>query len=106
MILASQLASICQSRFIPLTVLHIGSGASKHPIPHWSAYCTTKAAAAMFFACLAVENPGWKIVDMDPGVLDTDMQSAIRKSAVGPSVDKAALKDPDVAAREILARLL
>lgn len=102
MILASQLASICRAMAIPLTILNISSGAAKRPISGWSAYCTAKAGAAMFFDCLAAENPAWTVRNIEPGMIDTGMQAALRAS---PFPVAGILKDPAAVAREILASL-
>jgi benzil reductase ((S)-benzoin forming) len=114
MILASQLASICRAHFKRLNVLHIGSGAAKHPIQGWSTYCTAKAGASMFFACLAAENPSWKIIDADPGVIDTGMQAIIRGASreMFPAVDdfielkdRGDLQDPAQVAKDLLRKI-
>ncbi len=72
-------------------ILSISSGAARHPIAGWAAYCATKAAVDMFTRCIVDEqsrraNPA-RACALAPGVLDTDMQSTIR-SADFPSIDR------------------
>ena len=64
---------------LPLKVMNVSSGASSKAIPGWSAYCSTKAAARMYFDVLASETgASVSIEHFDPGVLDTRMQATIR----------------------------
>lgn len=61
---------------------YISSGASTRPLPAWSLYCSTKAALRMMTECLSVDyqdRPEWLFLDFSPGVMDTQMQSTIRK---------------------------
>jgi len=58
--------------------VNISSGAASHAIAGWSAYCTGKAAARAWFQCLAAERPDIRVLDRDPGVMDTAMQATIR----------------------------
>ncbi|WP_019216369.1 SDR family NAD(P)-dependent oxidoreductase [Legionella tunisiensis] len=59
-------------------VLHIGSGAAYFPVTGWAAYCVSKAALAMLTRCLQLENPNLSFASVMPGIIDTDMQAAIR----------------------------
>lgn len=62
-----------------LFVLNVSSGAANRPLPGWAAYCSSKAAARMYFDVLASEAPSQVTVKhFDPGVLDTPMQEKIR----------------------------
>jgi benzil reductase ((S)-benzoin forming) len=61
-----------------LTFVNISSGAARRPIPGWSAYCAGKAAASAYFKCIAAERPEIRVIERDPGVMDTGMQAAIR----------------------------
>jgi len=63
---------------IKLTFFNISSGAARHAIAGWSAYCAGKAAASAYFNCLALERTDIKVVERDPGVMDTAMQAIIR----------------------------
>lgn len=61
-----------------LSIIHIGSAASKQAIDNWSLYCSTKAGMSMFFDVIAKENID--IINIDPGVMNTKMQQIIRNS--------------------------
>jgi benzil reductase ((S)-benzoin forming) len=71
-------------RFLQLVkhvkVINISTGAAVNPVPYWGGYCSTKAAMAMFLNVLNLEE-GVDVVNYDPGVIDTGMQSEIRQSA-------------------------
>jgi benzil reductase ((S)-benzoin forming) len=60
-------------------IVNLSSGAGRNPYHGWSSYCTTKAALQMLTRCLALENPDMIIEAYDPGVIDTEMQSALRQ---------------------------
>ena len=63
-------------------VVNISSGAAKHPLEGWSAYCATKAGLHMATRAMALEQAGQarpvRVLSFAPGVLDTGMQAAIR----------------------------
>jgi benzil reductase ((S)-benzoin forming) len=65
-------------------VLNISSGAGKYPVDGWSAYCASKAALDMFSLVADEEEKlkkhGFHIFAISPGVVDTDMQDAIRQA--------------------------
>ena len=67
-------------------VINIGSGAAYQPIDGWSMYCSTKSALSMFTRVVKEEsdihNFGLNVVDLSPGIIDTDMQAEIRKASV------------------------
>lgn len=66
-----------------LTILNISTGAALRPIDGWGMYCSTKAAARMFFDVLGeqyIYNSNISIKSIDPGVLDTPMQETIRSA--------------------------
>lgn len=65
-------------------IIHIGSGAAEIPIQAASAYCVSKAALNHFSRILAKEEPEITSVTVSPGVVDTDMQTYLRKE--GPRV--------------------
>ena len=56
------------------------------PLPGWSAYCAAKAGLAMLTRTLAAEyaEKGIRVFGFAPGVVDTEMQAAIRASGIGP----------------------
>ncbi|GJM60008.1 SDR family NAD(P)-dependent oxidoreductase [Persicobacter diffluens] len=65
-------------------ILNISSGAGKYPVDGWSAYCASKSALDLFSKvvaeeCILNEN-GIKVFSVAPGVVDTEMQSTIRKA--------------------------
>jgi len=66
-------------------VVNISSGAGKRPIDAWASYCASKAALDLFSETIqeewnqhGVEN--WHIHAIAPGVVDTEMQTDIRKA--------------------------
>ncbi|MBB5019724.1 NAD(P)-dependent dehydrogenase (short-subunit alcohol dehydrogenase family) [Chitinivorax tropicus] len=67
-------------------VMNISSGAARKPYQGWSAYCTAKAGLDHYTRCVGVEQAelatGTRIVSIAPGVIDTDMQGAIRAASV------------------------
>jgi benzil reductase ((S)-benzoin forming) len=91
-----------------LTVLNISSGAAQRAISHWALYCSAKASVNMFCNVLAIDQPEVNVRNIDPGVVNTRMQSQIRDSHI-PDLETFAdmaeneqLKKPIDAAREIL----
>lgn len=63
-------------------VLHISSGAARNAYAGWSVYCATKAALDHHArAGSADARPGLRIESLAPGVIDTDMQAAIRATS-------------------------
>jgi len=98
------------------SIVNISSGAAATPYYGWSLYCASKAALETFTQCLALEqveqpNPV-SVIAVRPGVIDTDMQSAIRSQDPQHFKDKAKfvrlksellLLSPDEAARKVHA---
>jgi NAD(P)-dependent dehydrogenase (short-subunit alcohol dehydrogenase family) len=80
-------------------VLNVTSDAATTPYPNWGAYGASKAAllqmSRIWCEELAAENV--RVLALDPGDMDTPLHAL----AV-PGADRAALKDPAVAARELL----
>ncbi|MDB9954233.1 SDR family NAD(P)-dependent oxidoreductase [Flavobacteriaceae bacterium] len=65
-------------------IINISSGAAKRPIIGWSIYCSTKSANEMFFNTLKLQeenNKNIEVHNLDPGVMDTDMQKNIRSKS-------------------------
>jgi NAD(P)-dependent dehydrogenase (short-subunit alcohol dehydrogenase family) len=60
-------------------VINVSSGAAVNPVAGWGAYCASKAALNQFNRVLAVEEPDVTAVAFRPGVVDTEMQAAIRQ---------------------------
>lgn len=68
------------------TIVNISSGAAHRPQEGWSAYCAGKAGLAMLTRSVHMEYgaEGIRIFGFAPGVVDTDMQVAIRASGINP----------------------
>lgn len=67
-------------------VINVSSGAASTPREGWSAYCAGKAGLAMLTRSLALETEGsgLRVFGFRPGIVDTDMQVAIRASGMNP----------------------
>lgn len=69
----------------PKLIVNISSGAANEPIEGWSCYCAGKAGLEMFSRSAAKEQSRYKsgvrICAIDPGAVDTKMQSRIRRSS-------------------------
>ena len=64
----------------PGVLFNISSGAGRRPVPGWAAYCASKAAVDMYTRVLQAEAGDLvRAYSVAPGVVDTDMQAAIRK---------------------------
>lgn len=65
-------------------VINISTGAALIPREGWSAYCSSKAGLLMFTRAIAHEyaSEGLFAFGLQPGLVDTAMQSSIRKSGV------------------------
>lgn len=76
------------------TILTVSSGAAHNPLEGWSAYCASKAGAAMLTRAAHLEEGGYglRIMGLSPGTVATQMQVAIKTSGVGP----VAKLDPSV----------
>ena len=84
---------VLSNEFIMLTktlnckkqIINISSGAATNPYSGWSIYCTSKAALDMTTKAIATEQNelenGVKCIAIYPGVVDTNMQTAIRKTS-------------------------
>ena len=68
------------------TIITVSSGAAHNPLEGWSAYCASKAGAAMLTACADREarSAGLRVMGLSPGTVATDMQRAIKQSGIGP----------------------
>lgn len=67
------------------TVLLISSGAAGRTIENWSAYSAAKRGGEFFMEIVAAENahrePPLTVASVNPGVMDTGMQAALRDAA-------------------------
>ena len=60
-------------------ILHISSGAGRNAYPGWAVYFATKAALDQHARAVQLDgDPQVLAVSLAPGVIDTDMQAAIR----------------------------
>ncbi|NVK44678.1 MAG: SDR family oxidoreductase [Rhodobacteraceae bacterium] len=66
------------------TVLTISSGAAHNPVEGWSAYCSSKAGAAMLTSMLDLEERanGIRVMGLSPGTVATQMQRDIKASGI------------------------
>lgn len=87
------------------TIINISSGAAHRPQEGWSAYCAGKAGLAMLTRSVHMEYAadGIRVFGFAPGVVDTDMQVAIRASGINPvsQIPRATLAPADHPARAI-----
>jgi NAD(P)-dependent dehydrogenase (short-subunit alcohol dehydrogenase family) len=79
-------------------VLNVSSDAAVNPYPRWGAYGASKAALRHLSAIWDTElaTDGVRVLSVDPGDMDTPLHAA----AV-PDADRAMLKRPAAAAREL-----
>ncbi|SNX68929.1 NADP-dependent 3-hydroxy acid dehydrogenase YdfG [Cereibacter ovatus] len=68
------------------TIITVSSGAAQNALEGWSAYCSSKAGAAMLTRCAHLEEAvnRIRIMGLSPGTVATGMQDAIRESGVNP----------------------
>lgn len=88
------------------TVLTVSSGAAHKPYEGWSAYCASKAGAAMMTTLLHHEEHqnGIRAMGLSPGTVATQMQRDISASGINP-VSELAWTDhipPDWPAKALL----
>ncbi|MBW7920486.1 MAG: SDR family NAD(P)-dependent oxidoreductase [Rubellimicrobium sp.] len=64
--------------------LHVSSGAAHAPREGWSAYCASKAGAAMLMQSIHLEHAaqGIRALSLSPGTVATDMQRTIAASGM------------------------
>lgn len=78
----------------PKQIISISSGAALRGIAGWSLYCTAKAGMDGFIRAVGVEQSGnncpFMSISVDPGVMDTGMQTFIRSRATSefPEVER------------------
>lgn len=93
-------------------IVHISSGAGRNALAGWSVYCATKAALDHHARTVALDaNRALRICSIAPGVVDTEMQAAIRSASVErfPSRERfeqlktsGALATPDATADKLV----
>jgi NAD(P)-dependent dehydrogenase (short-subunit alcohol dehydrogenase family) len=88
------------------TIITISSGAAHNPLEGWSAYCASKAGAAMLTrsADLEARAAGVRVMGLSPGTVATDMQREIKESGVNAvaALDWSEHIPPDWPARALL----
>lgn len=101
----------------PRRVLNISSGLGRHAMGSQAPYCASKAGMDHFSRAVAMEEAGEggaRIVSLAPGVIDTDMQVALRSADAGLFPDRGRfeklkqdglLDSPQAAAAKVLAWL-
>lgn len=97
-------------------ILHVSSGAARHAYAGWSVYCATKAALDHHARAVALDAvPALRIASVAPGVIDTDMQTLIRRTPADRFPDRdrfvemqraGALRTPADAAASLVEHLL
>lgn len=70
----------CKKYFYKLRIINLDSGAADFPLSGWANYCAAKAYMNVFLSVILHENPDFKVVSFDPGVMDTPMQCQIRET--------------------------
>jgi NAD(P)-dependent dehydrogenase (short-subunit alcohol dehydrogenase family) len=66
------------------TIIDVSSGAAHRPMEGWGAYCSAKAGLAMLTEAIELESgtSAIRVFGLSPGVIDTDMQVAVRASGI------------------------
>ena len=74
-----------QSQPCRKTIVQISSGAALREYFGWSLYCSAKAGMETFIRALALEQQAethpFRAINIEPGIIDTDMQGSIRSSS-------------------------
>ena len=100
---------------VPRKVLNISSGAGRRPVTGIAAYCAVKAGLDHFSRVVALDEEngpnGAMIVSLAPGVIDTDMQTALRDADPRTFPDQprfAAMKEDGqlTSARDVATKVL
>ena len=81
----------------PKLVVNITSDAAKNAYPNWGGYGASKAALEHLSRTLAAEQPGMRVLVVDPGDMNTEMHALAE-----PGVDLSHLPLPDDIAPRIL----
>jgi benzil reductase ((S)-benzoin forming) len=85
MIVTNEMLKASQGSGSQLIMVNVSSGAGSRPVYGWSTYCSTKAGINMLTETVSLElsknGSPHKVIAFSPGVMDTDMQGAIRSSS-------------------------
>jgi benzil reductase ((S)-benzoin forming) len=95
-------------------VVNISSGSAKHAAAGMSVYCASKAALNMFTSCVQLESHrSLTTYTIDPGMIDTDMQAAVRNEEGLPMAaffkevkETGSLKSAEDVAKKIVKRVI
>jgi benzil reductase ((S)-benzoin forming) len=93
MVLA-ELTAKFQSAPCRKVLANISSGAAQRGLAGWSLYCASKSGMEAYIRALAIEQEGephpFTAININPGVIDTEMQAMIRASSAAdfPDVDR------------------
>lgn len=103
---------------IPKKIINVSSGLARRAMAGSAMYCASKAGLDHFSQCVALDEAlqenSTKIVSLAPGVIDTDMQQALRQGDPSGFPDRqnfiklketGNLLSPEQAAQKILAHL-
>lgn len=100
---------------IYLKIIYIDSGAAYTPLQGWGLYSAAKAYANMYLKTLQLEQPEFRIISYEPGLMDTQMQSRIRDTPesvcnrVNEFVEyknKQILQSPELVAEDLFQRFV
>jgi benzil reductase ((S)-benzoin forming) len=82
-LLSNLIIKLLENKDTALSILNVSSGAANRAIYGWGMYCSTKAGLDAISKVMAEESNGigYKIAIINPGIMDTEMQGAIRNSA-------------------------
>lgn len=90
----SEVIAAFQAHTCRKVVANISSGAAQHAYSGWSLYCAGKAGIENFIHAVALEQATEPYpvlaININPGVMDTQMQAAIRRASKAdfPDVDR------------------
>lgn len=79
--LLNKVVHFCDEKNKDLKIINLDSGASDFSLTGWGNYCAAKSYINAFLGVLALEKYNYKIVSVDPGIMDTDMQYQIRNAS-------------------------
>jgi len=82
-VLSNLIIKLLRNKNANFSILNVSSGAANRAINGWGMYCSTKAALDAISKVMAEESNGlgYKIAIVNPGIMDTEMQGAIRNSS-------------------------
>ena len=113
--LLNHVVHFCDEKNKKLRIINLDSGAADFPLTGWGNYCAAKSYVNALLGVMALEKSDCKIVSIDPGVMDTNMQQQIRETS--PLIfnkvndfknykENGTLRKPEVVAKCIVSRYL